>query len=163
MTLGQQLLVLGHPLWGDLSLDGYRSENVVWGPGFTVQDAIRFWRSDDPHTDTMLSPNRSDIGAAVASGQDEWGFTIYYYVLETALQTRSGKMQSDAYPTLTAIASNQAACRLFPILPKEEMIVIGIYTISDDADPIGFAVLFNFRNSKKKVGYLSKNGHSPRL
>ena len=27
MTLGQQLLLMGFPLWGDLSMDGYRSEN----------------------------------------------------------------------------------------------------------------------------------------
>ncbi|MFZ5884405.1 MAG: CAP domain-containing protein, partial [Chloroflexota bacterium] len=29
MTLGQQLLSMGFPLWGDLSMDGYRSENWV--------------------------------------------------------------------------------------------------------------------------------------
>lgn len=108
MTLGQQLLSLGYPLSGDLSQDGYRSENVVFGPGVTVEDAIRFWGSDDPHLNTMLSPNRSDIGVAVASNLDEWGFTVYYYVLETALQTNSGQMQHNAYPTLTAIANFQS-------------------------------------------------------
>ena len=108
MTLGQQLISLGYPLSGDLSQDGYRSENIVFGPGFTVEDAIRLWSSDDPHLNTMLSPNRSDIGVAVASNLDEWGFTVYYYVLETALQTNSGQMQHNAYPTLTAIANFQA-------------------------------------------------------
>jgi len=109
LTLGQWLLSLGYPLSGDLSQDGYRSENFIMGPYLTVQDAINHWRDDDPHTATMLSPNRSDIGASLATGTDEWGQTIYYYVLETALQTKSGQMQYNAYPTLTAIASDQVA------------------------------------------------------
>ena len=108
ITLGQWLLSLGYPLSGDLSLDGFRSENWVMGPGLTVQDAIKYWRGDDPHLNTMLSPNRSDIGVGVATSIDEWGQTVTYYVLETALQTTSGQMQYDAYPTLTAMATNQA-------------------------------------------------------
>lgn len=106
ITLGQWLLSLGYPLSGDLSLDGYRSENFINGPNLTVQDAIRAWGSDDPHSNTMLSPNRSDIGAGVATATDEWGNTAYYYVLETALQTKSGQMSSDAYPILTQMASS---------------------------------------------------------
>ena len=82
MTLGQQLLTMGFPLWGDLSLDGYRSEN--WVAASTTEDAISFWLSDDEHTNTMLSQYRSDIGAAVAVSNQ------IYVVLETALnQQRS--------------------------------------------------------------------------
>ncbi|MFZ5910479.1 MAG: LysM peptidoglycan-binding domain-containing protein [Chloroflexota bacterium] len=99
MTLGQDLLARGYPLLGDLSLDGYRSEN--WGFASDAQEAISMWLSDDVHTNTMLSPNRSDIGAAVAA---------YVVVLETALSTSSGKMQYDAYPILTGIPMTQAAC-----------------------------------------------------
>ena len=109
LTLGQWLLSLGYPLSGDLSLDGYRSENVVWGPDFTVQDAIRMWNSDIPHTNTMLSSERSDIGAGISTGTDEWGQTVYYYVLETALQTDSGQMQYESYSLLKAIAIDQGA------------------------------------------------------
>ena len=109
LTLGQWLLSLGYPLSGDLSLDGYRSENVVWGPNFTVQDAIRMWNYDDPHTNTMLSTERSDTGAGTSTATDEWGQTVYYYVLETALQTKSGQMQYDSYPMLTAIVRDQTA------------------------------------------------------
>lgn len=102
MTLGQQLLLKGFPLWGDLSMDGYRSEN--WVMAFTAEDAIAAWLGDDLHTNTMLSPNRSDIGAAVAvSGQ-------VYVVLETALRTNSGQMQHTAYDILTSIPITQAAC-----------------------------------------------------
>lgn len=96
LTLGQWLLSLGYPLSGDLSLDGYRSEN--WVAARTAQEAVNAWLGDGPHTNTMLSPDRSDIGAAVAVSDQ------IYIVLETALQTRSGEMQTDAYPILTAIA-----------------------------------------------------------
>jgi LysM repeat protein len=90
------LLSLGYPLSGDLSLDGYRSEN--WVVARTAQEAVDTWLTDIPHMETMLSPDRSDIGAAVAVSDQ------IYLVLETALQTRSGEMQYDAYPILTAIA-----------------------------------------------------------
>jgi len=102
MTLGQQLLTMGFPLWGDLSLDGYRSEN--WVAASTTEDAISFWLSDDEHTNTMLSEFRSDIGAAVAVSDQ------IYVVLETALKTNSGQHQSTAYDILTSVPMTQAAC-----------------------------------------------------
>jgi hypothetical protein len=102
MSLGQQLLLMGFPLWGDLSLDGYRSEN--WGVAMTADDAISMWLGDDEHTNTMLSENRSDIGAAVAVSDQ------IYVVLETALSTPSRKNQSTAYDILTGIPMTQAAC-----------------------------------------------------
>ncbi|MFN8384557.1 MAG: LysM peptidoglycan-binding domain-containing protein [Anaerolineales bacterium] len=97
MSLGQWMMSLGYPLSGDLSLDGYRSEN--WVAAGTAQDAINAWLSDDLHTNTMLSTERSDIGAGVSTDGEQ-----IYVVIETALQTRSGQMQSNAYPTLTALA-----------------------------------------------------------
>ena len=96
LTLGQWLLSLGYPLSGDLSLDGYRSEN--WIAADTAQQAVERWLGDAPHTNTMLSPDRSDIGAAVAVSDQT------YIVIETALQTNSGEMQYDAHPILTAVA-----------------------------------------------------------
>jgi uncharacterized protein YkwD len=96
LTLGQWLISLGYPLSGDLSLDGYRSEN--WITASTAQEAVQAWLGDGPHTNTMLSPDRSDIGAAVAVSDQ------VYIVLETALQTASGKMQTEAFDMLTAIA-----------------------------------------------------------
>jgi uncharacterized protein YkwD len=99
LTLGQWLISLGYPLSGDLTLDGYRSEN--WVAASTVDEAISFWLGDDPHTNTMLSQNRSDIGAGVAVGDQ------IYVVIETALQTRSGQQQSEAYDILTGIPMTQ--------------------------------------------------------
>jgi uncharacterized protein YkwD/LysM repeat protein len=107
MTLGQQLLSMGYPLLGDLSMDGYRSEN--WAMGMDGTQVFAFWLSDDEHSNTMLSPNRSDIGAAVvtnSSGQ-------IYIVLETAWSTSSGKMQYDAIPILTGIPATMTICAGF--------------------------------------------------
>jgi uncharacterized protein YkwD len=102
MTFGQQLLMNGFPLSGDLSLDGYRSED--WGTAMTAQDAISMWLSDDDHANTMLSEYRSDIGAAVAVSDQ------IYVVLETALATRSRLQQSTAYDIMTSVPMTQAAC-----------------------------------------------------
>jgi LysM repeat protein len=101
LTLGQWLITMGYPLSGDLSLDGYRSEN--WGAASTAEEAVAMWLGDDIHTNTMLSVERSDIGVGIAVSDQ------IYVVLETALQTASGKMQDDAYKFLTAIPMTQAA------------------------------------------------------
>jgi LysM repeat protein/uncharacterized protein YkwD len=102
LTLGQMLLMRGFALWGDLSQDGYRSED--WVSASTIEQAISFWKSDTPHMDTMISPNRSHIGAAVAVGDQ------VYMVIITALQTPSGKMQWGAEVHLTQAADIQATC-----------------------------------------------------
>lgn len=102
ISLGQDLLQRGYPLAGALSLDGYRSEN--WVAADTTMDAIAYWLSDEPHTNTMLSEHRSDIGAAVAVSNQT------YIVLETALSTSSGQMQYEAAAILTGIPMTVTAC-----------------------------------------------------
>lgn len=92
ITFTQQLLMLGYPLAGDLSLGGYRSENFVFGYQLGALDAVEVWRGDEPHLNTMISPNRSDIGAGVAISSDG----TVYYVVDTALRTSSGQPQSGA-------------------------------------------------------------------
>jgi uncharacterized protein YkwD/LysM repeat protein len=109
LTLGQWMISLDYPLGGNIALDGYRSENWVGGSEMTVQEAIESWLGDAPHTNTMLSPYRSDIGAGVAVGEDDWGKPVYYYVIETALQTSSGQQQYEALVLLTALPQTQAA------------------------------------------------------
>ena len=103
LTLGQLLIMEGYPLAGDLTQDGYRSEN--WIVSMTAQGAIAAWLSDDEHSNTMLSEYRSDIGAGVSMSRDEWGQDQIYVVIETALQTRSGQQQSWARDFLTRLPS----------------------------------------------------------
>lgn len=102
MSLGQWLISLGYPLSGDLSQDGYRSEN--WTPGQSAQGAVQAWLGDEPHTNTMLSPFRSDIGAGIVATENG-----YIFVIETALRTTSGQMQSIANSILTGIPLTQQA------------------------------------------------------
>ena len=103
LTLGQLLIMEGYPLSGDLTQDGYRSEN--WIVSMTAQGAIDAWLEDDEHSNTMLSEFRSDIGAGVSMMRDEWGQDQIYVVIETALQTRSGQQQSWARDFLTRLPS----------------------------------------------------------
>ena len=105
MSLGQQLLVMGYPLWGDLSMDGYRSEN--WVAASSIEEVMSFWQSDAEHLNTMVSDFRSDIGAAIAVSDQ------IYIVLETALQTPSSQMQHTAYDILTGIPATQTLCAGF--------------------------------------------------
>lgn len=102
LTLGQWMMTLGYPLSGDLYQDGYRSEN--WILSQSSKDAVQGWLGDEPHTNTMLSPYRSDIGAGIVAS--EGGFI---FVIETALQTTSGQMQSNASAILTGIPLTQQA------------------------------------------------------
>jgi uncharacterized protein YkwD len=102
LTLGQDLLMRGFALWGDLSQDGYRSEN--WGIASSAEEIVASWLGDDLHANTMLSPHRSHLGVAVAVSDQ------IYIVLETALQTNSGQMQHTAYDLLTGIPATRAAC-----------------------------------------------------
>ena len=104
LTLGQWLIFLGYPLSGDLSMDGYRSEN--WGFAQNAEQAIAMWLGDDEHTNTMLSLDRSDIGVGIAFSRENEAYVI---VVETALQTRSGKQQTDAIAIMTGIPLTQAA------------------------------------------------------
>ena len=112
LTLGAWLISLGYPLGGNIALDGYRSENWAAGSELTVEETIQLWLGDAPHTNTMLSAQRSDIGAGVATGKDPWGNTVYYYVIETALQTSSGDQQYEAMLLLTSIPETMTA--LYP-------------------------------------------------
>lgn len=78
----QRALAAGYPVAGDLSLGGFYSQNILAGPGMSVEQIIEIWMGDAPHQNTMLSPNRSDIGAGIA-----WVGNYGYYVIETGLRS----------------------------------------------------------------------------
>jgi LysM repeat protein len=103
LTLGQWLISLGYPLSGDLSMDGYRSEN--WGFAQDAPGAVSMWLGDDEHSNTMLALERSDIGVGIAPADDG----SYVVVVETALQTKSGLQQTDAITVMTGIPLTQSA------------------------------------------------------
>jgi LysM repeat protein len=55
------------------------SENIAGGTDLSVDGAIAMWLGDDPHIQTMLSPNYHEIGAGVAEAD---GFV--YYTIDAA-------------------------------------------------------------------------------
>ncbi len=97
-TYTQQLLALGFPLSGDLSLGGFRSENILSTGNPLVWDGVPAAWQDDLHMNTMFSPNYTHIGAGIA--QSARG---YYYALDAAAATGSGQMQNDASSILTSL------------------------------------------------------------
>jgi uncharacterized protein YkwD len=75
----QRALAAGYPVAGDLSLGGFYSENIIAGSNMSVQEAVQAWKGDDPHLNTMVSPNLVEVGA----GSVDVGGYIYY-VLDAA-------------------------------------------------------------------------------
>lgn len=87
ISVTQRLLSAGYPLAGDLSLGGFRSENIVGSPGMTPQEAVNAWTGDDPHLHTMLSPDLTEIGAGVAESDG-----VNYYVIDCARPLGAGEL-----------------------------------------------------------------------
>lgn len=76
----ERALQAGYPVAGDLSLGGFFSENIVAGVGLSAAQAVEIWTGDDPHLNTMISPNLQDIGAGVAVVGN-----TFYYVIDCGL------------------------------------------------------------------------------
>jgi len=89
IILTQRLLNAGYPLAGDLSLGGFRAENITGGSGKTAIQAVQQWLGDAEHINTMLSPVLVEIGAGVAVSNGR-----VYYVIDCARPTTSGAPQA---------------------------------------------------------------------
>jgi uncharacterized protein YkwD/LysM repeat protein len=99
LSYTDQLLQMGYPLAGDLSVGGYRAENIVSAyPDITVSEVIDAWLGDSLHANTMLSPYYQDIGAGVAIAPDGTGF----YVIDCAMPTASGTPQAYTPASVTS-------------------------------------------------------------
>ena len=103
ITYTQQLLSLGFPLAGDLSLGGLRSENILVAPMYITWNEIYGSWSDDLHMNTMLKPDYTSIGAGISQGADS-----YYYAVDTAAMTASGQMSNSAAAILTGVPNSKA-------------------------------------------------------
>jgi LysM repeat protein len=86
--LTQRILDAGYPLAGDLSQGGFRAENITGG-NKTAAQAVQEWTGDALHTNTMLSPNLTEIGAGVARVGERT-----YLVIDCARPTTSGIPQA---------------------------------------------------------------------
>lgn len=97
-TYTQQLLSLGFPLAGDLSLGGFRAENILSTYGPLDWNGVPPGWQDELHMNTMLSQNFTHIGAGISQSGDS-----YYYAVDTAAATGSGQMQDNASAMLTSV------------------------------------------------------------
>ena len=88
--LTDRLLAAGYPLAGDLSLGGFRAENIIGGnESMSTEAAVNNWTGDAPHLNTMLSPDLTEIGAGVSVSNGR-----VYYVIDAARPTTSGAPQA---------------------------------------------------------------------
>jgi uncharacterized protein YkwD/LysM repeat protein len=110
-TLTQHLLAAGYPLDGDLSLGGFRAENITsGGEGMSAQAAVDGWMGDAPHQNTMLSPNLTEIGAGVAVANGR-----VYLVIDCARPANAPSAPSAGTPAVgsgTSLPAGEA-----PIVP----------------------------------------------
>jgi uncharacterized protein YkwD/LysM repeat protein len=125
--LTDRLLAAGYPLAGDLSLGGFRAENITsGGENMSTQSAVDQWTGDAPHLNTMLSPNLSEIGAgvAVAGGR-------VYYVIDAALPTTGV-----APPAASPAVGGESAIPAPPVGMQNDALVVPVVVIST-ANPNG--------------------------
>ena len=136
-SVTERLLAAGYPLAGDLSLGGFRSENITGGgENKTAQEAINGWTGDAPHLNTMISPNLTEIGAGVAVANGR-----VYYVIDCALPTTSGATQSSAsgvsgastvlpgevpIPAVVVSTPNETGAVIHEVLPGQTLWQIAI-------------------------------------
>ena len=84
--LTARLLAAGYPLAGDLSLGGFRAENITGGEeSMPAEAAVDQWVGDALHLNTMASQYLTEIGAGVAIRNGR-----VYYVIDAARPTTAG-------------------------------------------------------------------------
>jgi len=122
-SVTDRLLSAGYPLAGDLSLGGFRSENITGGSeSMSAQAAVNQWTGDAPHLNTMLSPNLTEIGAGVSVNGGR-----VYYVIDAARPTTSGAPQGS-----TPVAGGGSAVPLV----NEVIIPVVVVTPNSEGDVI---------------------------
>ncbi len=96
-SVTERLLAAGYPLAGDLSLGGFRSENITAGnESKTAQDAVNAWTGDELHLTTMVSSSLTEIGAGVSVNGGR-----VYYVIDCALPTDAAPQPAAGTPVGT--------------------------------------------------------------
>jgi len=112
-SVTDRILSAGYPLAGDLSLGGFRSENITGGgEGLSAQEAVNQWTGDAAHLNTMISPNLTEIGAGVAVANGR-----VYYVIDCARPTTSGLPQTSSSSSGggTAVPADEAGAEWIPV------------------------------------------------
>ena len=86
-SVTDRLLAAGYPLAGQLSLGGFRSENITSGSeSTTAETVVNQWSGDSIHLTTMISGDLTEIGAGVSANGGR-----VYFVIDCALPTTDGQ------------------------------------------------------------------------
>ena len=119
--LTERLLAAGYPLAGDLSLGGFRAENITGGDeNMPAEAAVDRWTGDAPHLDTMVSQYLTEIGAGVAVNNGR-----VYYVIDAARPTMSGDLQVPG-------ATNEGNGAV--VVPEVPMVIIPVTVNTPNAE-----------------------------
>jgi LysM repeat protein len=113
----QRSLAAGYPVAGDLNLGGFHAENIIAGIDMTPAEAVSRWTGDEPHLNTMLSPQYVDIGAGVSIVGNK-----IYYVIDTSRKSGSAV---PAYTPQTVngtpvVILNPLVSTIFPSTPASD-------------------------------------------
>lgn len=114
----QRALNAGYWVAGDLSQNGWFSENIIGGPGMTPSRAVEAWTGDAPHLNTMLGANYQDIGVGIASDGESW-----YYTVDTAKPSSVPV----AYTPEAQVESSSAPGYIVPVKIATPMVGGSIY------------------------------------
>ncbi len=117
----QRSLAAGYPVAGDLTLGGFHSENIIAGTNMTPAQAVSWWTGDEPHLNTMLSPQYVDIGAGVSIVGNK-----IFYVIDTS--RKSGSAAPAYTPQVVngtpVVILNPLVSTIFPSTPASDGSVI---------------------------------------
>lgn len=117
----QRSLAAGYPVAGDLSLGGFHSENIIAGTNMTPAEAVSRWTGDEPHLNTMISPQYVDIGAGVSIVGNK-----IYYVIDTS--RKSGAAVLAYTPQVVngtpVVNLNPLVSTIFPSTPASDGSVV---------------------------------------
>ena len=111
--LTDRLLAAGYPLAGDLSLGGFRAENITGGDeDMPAEAAVDRWTGDAPHLNTMVSQSLTEIGAGVAANNGR-----VYFVIDAARPISSGEIQVPGIPNQedSAVVAPEVPMVIIPV------------------------------------------------
>ena len=122
--LTERLLAAGYPLAGDLSLGGFRAENITGGnEDMPPEAAVDKWTGDALHLNTMVSLYLTEIGAGVAVSNGR-----VYYVIDAARPTSA--------VDLPVVATSIAGGSPVPEVVLEMIIPVSVSTPNAQGDVI---------------------------
>jgi hypothetical protein len=111
-SVTDRLLAAGYPLDGDLSLGGFRSENITSGAEtMSAHEAVNHWSEDSLHLTTMISASLTEIGAGMSVNNGR-----VYYVIDCARPTNSGVPQAQATAGMAGSAVPTSAGVIIPVV-----------------------------------------------